>query len=227
MSFFSNVKLNIRQHFLDKTANPLSVNNVTSNSLKTLNKDVFEKSSSSNQGRNSMTYADKMNIVRKNKNVQKLVNYGIFDETDLVMLIDFSEEKIEQLLNLLQNKRIMEMFYSGAMSISSLFLFSLLDDKENKKLYSLLDNKQIQKLIQDGKINAASILRIVKFDELVSNISNKPPVDESNPSADDSKGVNIFDLSAIANIRKNLYSLSSNDKFELQFYVSELSTYLI
>lgn len=88
MSLFSNVKLNIRQHFLDKTANPLSVNNVVSNSLKTLNKDVFEKSSSTNQGRNSMTYADKMNILIKNKNVQKLVNDGIFDETDLVMLID-------------------------------------------------------------------------------------------------------------------------------------------
>ena len=57
---------------------------------------------------------------------------------------------------------------------------------------------------------------------MVSNISNKAPVDESNQSADDFKGVNIFDLSAIANIRRNLYSLSSNDKFELQFYVSEL-----
>ena len=57
MSLFSNVKLNIRQHFLDKTANPLSVNNVTSNSLKTLNKDVFEKSSSTNQDRNYMISA--------------------------------------------------------------------------------------------------------------------------------------------------------------------------
>ena len=57
---------------------------------------------------------------------------------------------------------------------------------------------------------------------MVSNISNKTPVDESNQSADDFKGVNIFDLSASANIRRNLYSLSSNDKFELQFYVREL-----
>ncbi len=57
MSLFSNVKLNIRQHFLDKTANPLSVNNVVSNSLKTLNKDVFEKSSSTNQDRNYMISA--------------------------------------------------------------------------------------------------------------------------------------------------------------------------
>lgn len=57
MSLFSNVKLNIRQHFLDKIANPLSVNNVTSNSLKTLNKDVFEKSSSTNKDGNYMISA--------------------------------------------------------------------------------------------------------------------------------------------------------------------------
>ena len=155
MRILSNIKSSINQHFLKKVTNQLGANNVISNTSKTPDRDVFEKSDSTNKDGNYMISA-------------------------------------------------------------------LLDDKENKKLYSLLDNKQIQKLIQDGKINAASILRIVKFDELVSNISNKTPVDESNPSADDFKGVNIFDLSASANIRRNLYSLSSNDKFELQFYVREL-----
>ena len=155
MRILSNIKSSINQHFLKKVTNQLGANNVISNTSKTPDRDVFEKSDSTNKDGNYMISA-------------------------------------------------------------------LLDDKENKKLYSLLDNKQIQKLIQDGKINAASILRIVKFDELVSNISNKPPVDESNQSADDFKGVNIFDLSAITNIRRNLYSLSSNDKFELQFYVRGL-----
>ncbi len=57
MRILSNIKSSINQHFLKKVTNQLGANNVISNTSKTPDRDVFEKSDSTNKDGNYMISA--------------------------------------------------------------------------------------------------------------------------------------------------------------------------